>query len=51
MDGGEEKGGRHVCDGRDKKEKWKRQSFCLTSSGAREDMVGEQKAKPRVKTN
>lgn len=31
----------------DKKEK--RQSFCLASSGAREDMVGEQKAKPRVR--
>lgn len=31
------------------KEKWKRQSFCLASSDAREDTVGEQKAKPRVR--
>lgn len=31
----------------DKKEK--RQEFCLTSSDARKDMMGEQKAKPRVR--
>lgn len=30
---------------------WERQIFCLAFSGAKEDMVGEEKAKPRVRQN